>query len=62
MDLARIRRLLSLLEIVDAIEDRMIESGGKTLMSEELSLLRCFAQPDAPFSLMCGCYLHKHGF
>lgn len=40
----------------------MIESGRKTLTSEELSLLRSFAQPDAPFSLMCGCYLDQHGF
>ncbi|MDI1444817.1 hypothetical protein [Polyangium sp. 6x1] len=62
LDLKRIRRLQSLLKVVDAIKDRMIESGRKTLTSEELSLLRSFAQPDAPFSSMCGCYLETHGF
>ncbi|MDC0745189.1 HNH endonuclease [Polyangium mundeleinium] len=62
LDLKRIRRLQSLRKVVDTLKDRMIESGRKTLTSEELSLLRSFAQPDAPFSLMCGCYLDHHGF
>lgn len=40
-------------QVVKAIDDARIRDGGRAMTAAELELLRRFAQPDAPFSLMC---------
>lgn len=53
LDLRRLRRLQSLSRVVKAIDDARIRDGGRAMTAAELELLRRFAQPDGPFSLMC---------
>lgn len=61
LDAERVRRLLCFVETQNEILRGMNSEGRKTMSDEELGLLRSFAQPDAPFSLMFRCYLQRDG-
>lgn len=62
LDLKRARQLKLLLKAIIEIKARMIAEGRKTMTERELELLRSFAQPDFPFSLMFSVYLERYGY
>ena len=61
LDHKRQRQLRRLDRTVISIQQRMIAEGRKTMTAAEKDLLRSFAQPDYPFSLMFTIYLERSG-
>jgi len=57
LDSERRGLLVNFLEAYSQIQSNMIQDNRKTMRDDELELLRSFAQPDAPFSLMFCAYL-----
>jgi len=61
LDYKRIVQIKQLLKAKDQIQARMIAEGRKTMTDEERDLLRAFAQPNRPFSLMFAVLLRGLG-
>lgn len=62
LDLKRLRQLKLLLKVVIEVREKMTAEGRKVMTEPEKALLRHFAQPDYPFSLMFSIYLARHGY
>lgn len=62
LDGKRRKQLREFDKAVIAIQHRMIAEGRKAMTEPEKALLRRFAQPDYPFSLMFSIYLARNGY
>lgn len=62
LDHKRLRQLKRLFKVVKEIDDARIAEGGRGITDPEKALLRRFAQPDYPFSLMFSIYLARNGY
>jgi uncharacterized protein (TIGR02646 family) len=59
LDHQRARQLRQLYKVLIEIQQRMISDSRKALQEDEKEALRCFQQPDRPFSLMFAVCLNR---